>query len=243
MPPCKAMPFTIAPIACSRMPKAMLRPACVAAKTPPPLNSVFVDSTRSAAPPTIVGVKGLNASIVLRAGVARRHVLAGREVGQRLDPAGPRLARVHLVPVLAQRRVLRRPGVDLRRPRLLELGAARDPVHVLAHVVGDEEVLVRVPAERDLRRAHLVLAERRAVRLRRVHRVRRAVGDVRADDDQRRPAPSRPSPFAIASRSESRSFASSTCWTCQPCAASRSPRSSAVNESEVVPSIVMWLSS
>jgi hypothetical protein len=50
------MPLTIAPIACSRMPKAMLRPACVAEKTPPPLNSVFVDSTRSAAPPIIVGV-------------------------------------------------------------------------------------------------------------------------------------------------------------------------------------------
>ena len=41
----------------------MLRPACVAEKTPAPSNSVFVDSTRSAAPPIIVGVKGLNACI------------------------------------------------------------------------------------------------------------------------------------------------------------------------------------
>ena len=65
MPPCRAIPFTIEPIACSRMPNAMLRPACVAEKTPAPLNSVFVDSTRSAAPPIIVGVKCLNASIVL----------------------------------------------------------------------------------------------------------------------------------------------------------------------------------
>ena len=32
-------------------------------KTPPPLNSVFVDSTRSAAPPIIVGANRLNASI------------------------------------------------------------------------------------------------------------------------------------------------------------------------------------
>ena len=43
----------------------MLRPAWVAEKMPPPLNSVFVDSTRSAAPPIIVGVKCLIASITL----------------------------------------------------------------------------------------------------------------------------------------------------------------------------------
>ena len=63
MPPWSAIPFTIEPIACSRIPNATLRPACVAEKTPPPLNSVFVDSTRSAAPPIIVGVWRLNASI------------------------------------------------------------------------------------------------------------------------------------------------------------------------------------
>ena len=57
------MPFTIEPIACSRMPKGMLRPACVFEKTPAPSNSVFVDSTRSAAPPTIVGVNGFSACI------------------------------------------------------------------------------------------------------------------------------------------------------------------------------------
>ena len=65
IPSCSEMPLTIAPLANSRMPKAMLRPACVALNSPPPLNSVFVDSTRSAAPPTIVGVKGLIASITL----------------------------------------------------------------------------------------------------------------------------------------------------------------------------------
>ena len=56
MPPWSEIPLTIEPIACSRIPKAMLRPACMFEKTPPPLNSVRVDSTRSAAPPTIVGV-------------------------------------------------------------------------------------------------------------------------------------------------------------------------------------------
>ena len=56
---------TIEPIACSRIPNAMLRPACEAAKTPPPSNSVFVDSTRSAAPPISVGVKRLSACITV----------------------------------------------------------------------------------------------------------------------------------------------------------------------------------
>ena len=46
----------------------------------------------------------------LRARVARGQALAGLEVRQRLDPAGNRLARVHLVPALAQAGILRRPG-------------------------------------------------------------------------------------------------------------------------------------
>ena len=58
--------------------------------------------------------------------------------------------------------------------------------HVRVHVIGNDEVRVGIPAERLLRRAHLVLAERRAVRLRRVLRVRSRVGDVAANDDQRR---------------------------------------------------------
>ncbi len=48
---------------------------------------------------------------------------------------------------------------------------------------------------------------------------------------------------SIAASSAARSFASSTCCTCQPCASSRAPRSSTVNETEVVPSIVIRLSS
>jgi len=48
--------------------------------------------------------------------------------------------------------------------------------------------------------------------------------------------------FAIAARSAPRSFASATDCTCQPRASNRLARSS-VNEIDVVPSIVMWLSS
>ena len=49
-------------------------------------NSVFVDSTRSAAPPSIVGVNGFSACITVlgRRGWRR---LARRELGERLDPA------------------------------------------------------------------------------------------------------------------------------------------------------------
>ena len=74
--------------------------------------------------------------------------------------------------------------------------------------------------------AHLVRAERSAVRLRRcrpraARRSRCACG--------RRSSTAAPSPrcaAAIAARSASRSFASSTCCTCQPCASKRAPRSS-----------------
>jgi hypothetical protein len=58
---------------------------------------------------------------------------------------------------------------------------------VLVDALGDVEVGVGIPAQDLLRRAHLVLAERGAVRLRRVLRVRGRVGDVAADDDERRP--------------------------------------------------------
>ena len=58
---------------------------------------------------------------------------------------------------------------------------------MLVDAVGDDEVLVRVPAEHLLGRADLVLAERAAVRLRGVDRVRRRIGDVCVGDDQARP--------------------------------------------------------
>jgi hypothetical protein len=50
-------------------------------------------------------------------------------------------------------------------------------------------------------------------------------------------------PAAIADSIASRSSESSTRWTCQPSAASRSQWFSASKEIDVEPSIVMWLSS
>ena len=88
----RAMPFTIEPIACSRIAEGDVAAGeSPAAKTPAPSNSVFVDSTRSAAPPIIVGAKLLERlPSPSGAGVARGHlVLPGRDqLGQRLGPAG-----------------------------------------------------------------------------------------------------------------------------------------------------------
>ena len=67
--------------------------------------------------------------------------------------------------------------------------ARADPVgEVLVDAVGDQELGVLGPAVGALRLAHLLLAERLAVRLGRVLLVRRPVADVAVDDDQRGPA-------------------------------------------------------
>ena len=57
---------------------------------------------------------------------------------------------------------------------------------VLADAVGHEELRVLGPAVAPLGEADLLVAERLAVRRARVLLVRRAVGDVAVDDDQRR---------------------------------------------------------
>ena len=222
----------------------MLRPACCVEKSPAPSNSVFVDSTRSAAPPTIVGVNGLSACITFLPASRRGDLLAGRELGQRLDPARAAACRCGRRPSPRAAPGTPRPSA---RSRCCHSCSPLDPlrahVHVLVDLVGDVEVLVGIEPERLLRRRDLLLAERRAVRLRRVDRLRRAVGDVAADDDQRRRAPARPAPPAIARSIASTSSESAIDCTCQPCASKRFALSSVVKVSAVVPSIVMWLSS
>ena len=91
---------------------------------------------------------------------------------------------------LEQRRLLgERPavGVESLLPLGLEPAATCAALaEVRQRLLGHVEVLVRVPAVRLLGQPHLVLAERRAVRGRRVLLVRTAVADVGADHDQRR---------------------------------------------------------
>ena len=122
-------------------------------------------------------------------GVARRDLLAGLERRQRLLPA---VARAPLQVELAVcRRVRMRVGPCLE-PLLPRRAGCRatlaHTLHMVANRVGDDERLVRIPAEHLLRPPHLVLTERRPVGLRRVDRVGRRVGDVRAENDERRPA-------------------------------------------------------
>src|SRR5436190_1584239 len=72
-------------------------------------------------------------------------------------------------------------------PMRLELLAARHAApELLERLVGHVEVLVRRPAVALLGQPDLLLAQRGAVGAGGVLLVRRAVGDVRADDDEAR---------------------------------------------------------
>ena len=123
----------------------------------------------------------------LAAGVARRDLLAGREHGQRLAPALARLAAQVELALLRQLREGSGPGGEAPFPLALQLGAPLgNDGHVLAHGVRDGEGRVGIEAHDLLRRPDLGLAERGAVRLRGVDRMRRRIGDVAAQDDQRR---------------------------------------------------------
>src|SRR5439155_8871422 len=79
------------------------------------------------------------------------------------------------------------PRVESLLPCLLLCAPTFALVEVLTDGLGNEEVLLRVPAERLLRRGDLVGAERLAVRLRAAALVGRMVRDHRAKPDQRRP--------------------------------------------------------
>ena len=163
-----------------------MRPTWVAEKMPAPANSVLFDSTRSADPPTIVGVNGFSACItVLPASRVATSSPAGNTGSASRQPSrgSPRRSssrsRASCGNASAQ-------AASRAVPVALQLGAAlRDDGHVLAHRVGDGERRVGVEAHRLLRGPDLGLAERRPVRLRGVDRVRRGIRDVRAQHDQR----------------------------------------------------------
>src|SRR4051794_4000020 len=181
------MPLTIDPIACSRMPNAMLRPDQRSEKRPPPTNSVLVDSTRSAAPPIIVGTASLNACITflpasrvamssptansgtsqapIRPSHAASHSSracgnASPHVANRRCPPGPAPPPPPRPPPPAPRGNRPPPRRKPPLPLGLELVAALDTVHVRGDLVRDEELLVGIPPERLLRRGDLLRPER-----------------------------------------------------------------------------------
>ena len=101
-------------------------------------------------------------------------------------------------------------GLELARRARRARGSARAPRRARRTARRDR------PAVGLLGQPHLLLAERRAVRAGGVLLVRAAVADVRADDDQRRAGPRRPSPSRAASSRRSSAMSSPRSWTCQP---------------------------
>ena len=77
------------------MPNATLRPAQRPEKTPPPSNSVFVDSTRSPAPPIMVGTACLNACITFLAASRVASSSPGAKSGNDHGPIRPAQAASH----------------------------------------------------------------------------------------------------------------------------------------------------
>jgi hypothetical protein len=88
MPPCAAMPLTAAPIPCSRTPKKTLRPAFSLVNLSLSGKIVLVDSVRSAAPPSIVGVRCSKAAMILPPAERVATSSPGSNVG-RLFAIGP----------------------------------------------------------------------------------------------------------------------------------------------------------
>ncbi len=117
--------------------------------------------------------------------VPRRDVLARREDRQRLAPPLARRPRQVELALPRQVRVRIGPGGVARLPLPLQLCAPLGhDRHVGSHLVRDGEGRVGVEAHPLLGRAHLGVAERRAVRFRGVDGVRGGVGDVAAQHDQ-----------------------------------------------------------
>ena len=247
MPPCAAAPLTIAPIACSRMPNGTLRPACTRENSPAALEHRLrrLDEVGRAAdhrrrvlgeaPPSPSGRP--SACAIFSPASKRRQRLApavaqlarARRGPSRRPSSGKRLAPG--VEALAPRaccaaRAARRAGTCARRRARRPRSARRD----------------RSPSPPWCARTSSSPSGR-AVRLGGVDRVRRRVGDVRADRDERRPLA-----FPRAPRSSAASSASSPRSPRPAARASRRPARRAgwfspSKEIEVVPSIVMWLSS
>ena len=239
------MPLTIEPIACSRMPNAMLRPGVRRGEDAAALELRLrrLDEVGGAADHRRREV--LERLHHLRAGVARGDAprrprtpaarRSSRAAACRCAPGPSPRAAPGTPPTSASKRLL---------PRRLELGAALDAVHVRVAPRRARRSACRGPsrAPPSSRAPRPRRAARRATSPCRPRAARRSAMCA-ADDDQRRPRPSPPARPRSRARSASRSFASSTCWTCQPCASKRCALVLAVNEIDVVPSIVMWLSS
>ena len=207
----------------------MLRPACVAREDAGALELGLrrLDEVGGAADHR--RREGLERLHHLLAGVARGDVLAGRERRQRLDPAGPRLAGAVGLPVLAQLRERLRPALEAvaatparprsrpaarpcaRRPRRARRSACPGRARAPPSAARTSSSPSGEPCDFDG-----------------VDRLRRAVGDVAADDDQRRALLLRLRRADRRARARPGPPSPSTDCTCQPCASKRFALSSVV---------------
>src|SRR5439155_1022196 len=137
-PRCRARPFRIAPIPCSRTPKWILRaPQLPAATSPPFLKTTCVEPARSADPPTSSGSFGAMAFSTFpdAARVAWASAGGGANVGRpSSQPSARRPARDA-------------PGGGERRVERAEVVAVRHALHVPAVAL---EPLRRVVREREI---------------------------------------------------------------------------------------------
>ena len=210
MPPCSAMPFRIEPIACSRMPKCRVRPY----GSPWPhasSRSLGGQERRLALHRGVVGLGevgraapqlGQHAASALSTSPDASRVatpLAGLEVGSAsVQPSGSSPARSRSNRAARSGLAGRHASKRSSHSACGAAAAVDDLAGVREHLVGDLEVCVRVEAEHLLGRGDLVGAERRAVGLAGVLRVRRRPADDRAQRDERRAGRSRRGPRSSA---------------------------------------------
>ena len=186
------MPLAIEPIACSRIPNAMLRPAWPAEKTPPPsmIGLRRLDEVGGAADHR----RRVLADRVqhLPPGVAGGDLLAGLEPRQRVEPAGARPAQVIRVPVLAELGEGAAHACESPVPLALELGAPLgDDGHVLATWSGTWNVTSGSQPRRSFVARTSASPSGLPCALAVSCAWRRRVGDVAAEHDQRGPLASR----------------------------------------------------
>ena len=200
VPPCSAMPFMIAPMACSRTPKWSVRPygppdhilVCRSAgrNEAAPLTAVLLLSARSAEPPHSSGSDRVEGGEHLAGGLPGGHALRiGVPGRQGVRPALRQRAGGQPLQQRAALGVAGLPRVEALLPSGVRLPApVGDLAGVLEHLRVDLEGLVGVEAEDVLGRPDLVLAQRRAVGGAGVLLVRRGPADDRPQHDQRRAA-------------------------------------------------------
>ena len=158
---------------------------------PSKLSRTEVESVMSAEPGDEPGDLLADRVLDLVRRLAGRHrPVVGVEARDLGVPAVGQLAALHLVDLAGELGLVGGVGLELRLPRGAGVVAAGADAlgEALLDAVGDQELGVLGPAVGGLRLAHLVLAERLAVRRGGVLLVRRAPADVAVDDDQRRPA-------------------------------------------------------